>query len=419
MEPPKSHPEIPSTGLKLNELDINSLLGICDHVNFGSLINLADTNTEFRQLITDRYMIPIFRIHEQVISFEKQDIVMYIPDDTIAIGKVHTILRFLRIFGHLITRVKLSGSQFEEKQTALITRYIDEYCAINLVELDLIDAGEYLISNAERIFEKARKVHLRNVKQLENIQIHRIYPNINELSFATDSKLAASPLYHLQYTQHFGNSLISLAQLRTLSLHGLPTFDLVSVISAKMPQLETLSIAYYVNNFVVPANQITHFNKVKTLKISVLEHNESHTINSLPLKFDQLDNLEIFSSLLHNVPINLIVENVGLRTLSLPTTLRMDEFWPVFDQIQSTHMNLSELTVVWNQLSDARTVKLMTDFQQFNKITFRVNDLSDTRIHLSTLLALVPLEWQVDRVIQFSAGINYKYDVTVIREKKA
>lgn len=385
-------------------------------MNLGGLINLADTTPEFRQLITDRYMIATFRIHEQEIVFQKQDIPMYIPADTIAIGNVHTIVRFLRIFGHLVTKMELKGSEFEANEVLLITQYIGEYCAKNVLELEMIGAGEYLISNTEHVFEKAEIVHFHDVKPLENVQIHRIFPNINELKL--ESKFTR--LYHNQNTQNIMNSLSSLPQLRKLSLHGLATFDLLPVISANLLHLESLSIAYYIRNFIVPTNQTFHFDTIKSLEISVLGTdilNNSHPVDTLPLTFANLESLKIKSSLLRNMPINLIEENVGLRELSLPQPTEMALLWPVFSRIRSTHTNLKALTVVWHELDNDQTVELMTRFQQLQKITFRVCDVGDTRFHLSALLNLVPNEWQVDQIYEFTATVNHKYDVTVTRKQ--
>lgn len=66
-----SNSTLPSKHLDISGLDIPSLLNIFDHLDLDGLINTADTNEHFRQLITVHHMLPVFHIDERVIRIDK------------------------------------------------------------------------------------------------------------------------------------------------------------------------------------------------------------------------------------------------------------------------------------------------------------------------------------------------------------
>lgn len=108
-------------------LDDYSLLSIVDHLEFDEMLNFASTSYGFRQLITEHYMIPIYRVHEKVLNIEGGNIKTEIAENSINITKFQSILQLPRNFGHLIKNTTLMSRAIPFKESIEINSYIGKY----------------------------------------------------------------------------------------------------------------------------------------------------------------------------------------------------------------------------------------------------------------------------------------------------
>lgn len=155
-----------STTESLGNLDIYNLLSIFDHVNFEGLMNLADSNNNFHQLIKRHYMIPIYRIHELTLAIRGE--ANWHPsfssnENLIVLGDPKVIEQFLRLFGDLVIRLEFSAVHYSESQTLTITQYIATYCTKSLLHLQLTEYMKFLITLQQIHFEKLESFALTDV----------------------------------------------------------------------------------------------------------------------------------------------------------------------------------------------------------------------------------------------------------------
>lgn len=60
--------DINSHTLQLDDLNDDVVLGIFEELDFEELLDLADVNIQFRDLITQHYIIPKCHLNEQVVQ---------------------------------------------------------------------------------------------------------------------------------------------------------------------------------------------------------------------------------------------------------------------------------------------------------------------------------------------------------------
>lgn len=111
---------------QFNSLDYYSLLDIFDNLHFNDLLNLADVDATFYSIITDHYMIRKFRICEKVICLNGY-VAQLRADAKLSIGALDSILRFLRIYGHQITRLEFDSVLFDSVSAGKISQHIEKY----------------------------------------------------------------------------------------------------------------------------------------------------------------------------------------------------------------------------------------------------------------------------------------------------
>lgn len=127
-----------------------TLLKYFDDLPLQDLIDLADENPRFRELIATHTAIYRFRIHENGICFinEQNSNKVILPterpisyiDCDIIICDLSRAFKLLRCFGHIISKISVSYGvshpypiMFEEA----IDKYINEYCSDSLKILQM------------------------------------------------------------------------------------------------------------------------------------------------------------------------------------------------------------------------------------------------------------------------------------------
>lgn len=370
-------------------------MNIFDHVDFFGLINLADTNQEIRQVITEHYMIPKYGIHEKLIRFEGAGYSDHVSDDII-IGNYTTVLQFIRIFGHKLSKIQVSGDLYSADVIDKINEYIARYCTTSLTELYVINGGHGLSVGTWSIFPKVRNVHFEDLTYLDNIQIQRIFPNAKEVTILIDDNLEASKSYTQKYPKEIQNLIEAMPEIMTLHI-SLPSFELIPVISRNLRFLETLKIKCSTKSFKIPSNASTvHFQNVRNFQISIMDEASELSINQVPIAFDHLETLEIWTGDSRNVPLHLIEENVQLRSVLLPWIFQANALTNVLHRIEQTHDRLDEIRLLWSvRISAERTWQLINANGRVKKIVFIVVGVKDVSNFRQTLAAIISVDWRV------------------------
>lgn len=100
-------------GLELEDLSNELLLEVFDNYDLKELLDAASANCRFRALIIQYYIIPEYRLNEQLVTIsigsKAKNNKLYdefvVDGGNIKMYKPKLILNFLRNFGHLISRI--------------------------------------------------------------------------------------------------------------------------------------------------------------------------------------------------------------------------------------------------------------------------------------------------------------------------
>lgn len=148
----------------LREFDDLTVLSVFDRVDLDKMLELATSSEEFRQIIAEKYMIPLFQDQAKILSIggnpeQMQEQLPNASDDKITIFKSITAGRLLRFYGNLVTRLELTTAYFTPNETTKISQHIGQFCANSLVELKLKAADKY--------FPHSEPIHFPNVKRFQ------------------------------------------------------------------------------------------------------------------------------------------------------------------------------------------------------------------------------------------------------------
>lgn len=389
-----------SAGLHLHHLDASNLLDIFDHLPFTDLINVASTNINFRRLITTRIMLPIFKIHEKTICLAPINSVYENPDE-IRIGKFDDIIRFVENFGGVITKLLFDGSGLSAYEKREISSKIAEY-STELIELDIFQANDFLLTTTNHKFNKAIKVVFRDTENVANFQIHRIYPAMKELHLTATTK-------SIEYIQ---NTSDSLANLRALNLFGRSSPVFLQSIKESLPQLESLGFCYYPREFYefhAKTNQTVHFLHVTSLRLVVIGSNNNDRTIRFPIIFNRLVELEVLAVTADDLPIQLIEENAGLKSLSIPWMSGVDALFRCLRHAR----NLEELQFEWSTDMSAGTIIALSEYGRLKTV---IVDVWTFICDSNAFAAMVPDTWHVTGVRQIFKAGSMKHRVTLERQ---
>lgn len=392
-------------------------MGVFDLLDFDELVNIASSNERFRALISDHYMVSVFRIHEKLIRFSLN---IYEREDPnmVIIQNNHTILPFLRNFGHLITNLQFLGEAFRVSHVEEIDYYIEQYCSATLTELDLDRAGTSLITNTRTSFPRVVRLKLTFLGHLDYMEINRIYPALEEFTIETNepippnaaqfySNLKRLNLLEYLYGDDSGvRELLRLnPQLNALRLRRAPTFNLLQTINATLPNLESLAIGYRRQKTRPMKGEAVHFENIKHFSIRVMDRFEhSH---ETPITFKQLQTLEISTNGFH-IPLNLVQQNVELKSISLLSAVEkvavriLNEAGP-FRALEEIKMRLADI-------EDASSIHhVMNKFDTLKRVILIIYEFNDDALDLNAIQEHFQGEWLITdhRFVE----IYYSFDV--------
>lgn len=354
---------------------------------------LADTNPTLRQWITNNHMLPVLRIHEKTIRFEGTQIRDYpFEPDHLIIRDIKTVHRFLKHFGHLITKVALIGPSYHDAHTTEISQLIAVHCSNNLREIDLRESGTYLISDTNATFPNVLNVKLDYYNFADvNLQIHRIFPAMEQLIVDIGAVSTTEPGTHFDaILAHVCYSLRSIENLRSLNLRK-PRVSMLDlqVINENLPNLVNLNVQAPIRT---DNEYSVHFRNVNNFTCSILEY-VGHD-QPCPITFDHLETLRI-SSLLSkstHMAFKLIEQNSQLKSLSMPLVGSEIMLNGLINRIQTTH-NLVDMEMKWNVMRDRN--EPLPDFSGFQRMTFVIRNGNEKMEERESVMEKLPGEWTV------------------------
>lgn len=421
-------PANPTTAASLAALDDYALMELIDHLAFDDILKLADLSVALRATITARYLIPKYRLHQRLVCFtvamdEHQ------PDSRVVIHAFSAAARLLRVCGHLITRIKLSGMAFTAEQLTLLGDYMAKYSRNTLLELELHDVGNSeLITDASKVFPRVTKLKMSSLLLAidgASLKIHQIYPNLREFTYsgATFTRIPQifPNLMRFELIEN-GPSVDDSAirafltlnpRLTSLSLSRTATFDLMKFIQNNLENLEALEIGYLSHAMQPPNNEILHFARIQQLVITPMAR--GNILQAFPMTFDRLVSLEIRANDYFNVPITLIKGNAAIKVLGLPW-LDGRQALHVLSDVKDSH-RFEEITMkLANIDAMAEIFESINGFGALRRVTFIVHDLVGKMTNRRAVLNAIPIDgWHLKEFKAVEMELVDVYHVIVSR----
>lgn len=344
---------------RLQYLDDFTLLHIFDRLNFDDLVKVADIDDRFQHLVADHYIVSKFRIHTKVIHLNPSIYEAKQPN-TLLVHDYEQIRRVLRHFGHLITSVRFAEFSFAPTKSAQIAADIAAYCSNTLVELELYGPGGSIL---RQLLESNR-------------------------------------------------------QLRALHLRDVIPFDQLQFINANLPNLTTLTMRYnaVLHSMDIRPEDIVRFANVQKFALYAWKHED----RPFPVKFGRLRELELFVIGSDRLPVDLIMDNVGVESLALPW-LRAEQMWRILSMVKGTH-SLTEVKIQWERSDGSRLLTdIIREFGGLRRIVVVLFETLEMGFVASDLrhefAKIVPSGWHISghEVLETSMEGDIR-SVTIVRQ---
>lgn len=366
---------------RFQELDVYTQLDILDELDFIGLLNLAETNIHFRDLIAEHYMQGKFRLHEKLITIKplaaSADLrannnvsSIQISEDQIIFNEANEIFQLLRNFGSMLIRLELNGVHSNDFIMLEIAKHVKTHCLSSLQEIALRQLNTAIISNWIEPFPSVHSVTIENIKNYHNIAIDLMFPMVERLDVkiqqAKNSTFLARHFEHLthltmtigvMYTENPAIESILLANPQLISFHTWHylTAQTATLLSRQCPKLESLGLANSMyQSYGTEENPII-FPRVQdfTLKLFNSDQDDPRTF---PFKFQKLQSLTLLARWLPDDWVEFILVNNELEHLSIP--------WvdPTYDQLKRIVEALPSLNTIEIALSEERNATPISRF---------------------------------------------------------
>lgn len=148
------------TILKLTDINIDCLEKIFSNLNLRDLLNVADSNKSLKQavdLVYSRRFGPKTIFFRVIFKLSRDSIEM--SHQKIEFNDLRTALQLIRCFGHLISKLEYDHSiDTYPKHRNEVDRYINEYCANSLSELQFFTTSKDVFERLEKPFLNVKTV---------------------------------------------------------------------------------------------------------------------------------------------------------------------------------------------------------------------------------------------------------------------
>lgn len=370
---------------QLEELDDDTLMKLFNKLDFTNLLEFADISPRFASIL-NLTMISKFQINEKLFKIGRtwnENIELTATD--FECSKYATVLKILRNFGYLITKIEFDSDRQKKSETEEIARQINRYCSKSLRVITIIDDEVDVIEQFKRTFDKVENVTLQSISHLRNMPIHRIFPMmrrldavvINTLANVTFLECTFPNLVHLRFAASFvddnysplNNFLRLNPQLTSFEILYLSNVEFLRGVNNFLPKLETLDVSTIPSHFFGKQDDVVRFKNVKNFKLFFYYGGKDEMPERFPFAFDRLEHLDLYTDDMPEQWLESIMKSGGnLKRLILPRN------FPAMDhsrlsKIFKSAPYIKEIRLRWDRSLMGNGIdRLMNDDNQLEKI---------------------------------------------------
>lgn len=372
--------------MSFSKLHDIALLEIFDQMDLAQLINAADLGPRYRDLIT-QYSAKKFRFHEKTIkislsSMKGQNDIDVSSENKISMKSVAAILKTLRNFGHLISKLEIDVLSMKPLEQHLIDKYINEYCRRALIEISCKYFNENTMDEWKKPFENVEKVTLDfgSMNEPTGNRLNETFPKMRYLKhrmFKTIVKSHTEQHYpFLVFFEVFYRESVDLKQfstlnrqLRTLHIWYSVEMEFLLFLNQTLPELDDLQFTLDgTNHLRDDVHDSILLSNVKKLAIEC-KSSDYHEIEHFTGIFPNIEEFKLFFYEIQ-VPsqwIEVITQMNTLKKLTIATgRLNTQEFCRIMSELT----NLVELTVEFDERVSNSVIESMEQHGSLQKVTF-------------------------------------------------
>lgn len=330
-------------------------------MDFDDLLNMADTNNRFRNLIARNFILPRYRIHEKINRFDLTGN-SHISENEILYNNYDAILKVLRNYGHMLTKLVYIQPELNDLRNIEISRSIGKYCTDTLTEITLSSDEYSLLSTMDYTFTKVFRVNivpLYSSEVPEKFDLVSIFPNMKELIVTPNPQSGESVKKFYPHLEHL---LRSTPHLQSLVLNSLPSSTLLKVIDAV--EIEILQLT--LNESDLDKIETVHLDHVKSFTLVITGEVSKLNGKRFPITFENLDELQIIAENVADILINLIQLNKNVKALAVPQynlgVLCIFKQWSDLEVLVTTWSNKINIPVLLNQATKLREITFVVPY---------------------------------------------------------
>lgn len=278
---------------QLDQLGDLDLVDTFDETSFDRLMSLADSSQRFRELILNHTAISKYHINEKFVTISTEEQSdgtslekIELSGNAVDIYGVDSALKFLRIFGPIISRITKDFPYDNEVLNPEIDRFVNKYCSDSLERLklfskvDTADAWKKPFKQLTNLF-----VHGK-LENCEHTNFSEMFPMLSTLQ-TTDVDILITPDHqqklhcfkdhHFPHVRvmHFGkigkNEMRFFEmnpQLQMIQVSSGINIDTLSLACEKLPNLEFMQVEWLTLKYVT-SNQLKYPIKVRKCLIRI------------------------------------------------------------------------------------------------------------------------------------------------------
>lgn len=324
--------------LILNQLDFQEIINVAQS---SKKLSILAVDVFKRQFAVEKIVINVLDVKKEAYRFTKNH----------EIFDYKLALNVLKYVGHVIRKLEMCYHINNPKNTAVISRFINEYCHESLIEFDFQLVDQSPIYSMTKPFKNVQHVDLTIFWSLqgdETLAMNELFPALRRFTlnfyYAQNDYINCHfPLleyFHVNKSPpEFDRSpikdfLAANSHIRRLSL-GTTTMEFLKIIQIALPSLENLTLWYYLEEY-----EPIHFESVTIFTIKDYWSPKN-------ISFSHLQELHINVEGERSMRwINFIKTNQNINRFFMDYSFVDDEH---FETLSKHLMNIVEMSIVYRR----------------------------------------------------------------------
>lgn len=298
---------------------------VLEQLNITDLISMAQTNSRFYHLALNvyrrKFQQKIIKIEEKSTFYERG---IFANENHITFQNASKASGFLRLFGHLITKLEIFDMQMNIDDAELIAENVNRFCSTSLLQFEMYNSPN-IWDKMEGPFRNVENVTFKNqIETSEYVNLTEIFPNVRRLSLEyIHSHNEYTFDVHFPHLEHFTIGFISHEipgrsftkrnfqtfsqlnrQIRGLHLMYM-TYEALVIANQNFMDLEYLELSWPNWRGVIEYAEVIRFENVKRLALIFSDYIPESVV------FPQLEEMEIICS---SKLTDKCIEFIGKRT---------------------------------------------------------------------------------------------------------